>query len=51
MNKLLSIVIPTFNRAHLLEQQLAWLSTVIQGFESECEIIISDKSICININS
>lgn len=43
MNKLLSIVIPTFNRAALLEQQLSWLETAIQGFEAECEIIISDN--------
>ncbi|MBD2439684.1 glycosyltransferase family A protein [Nostoc sp. FACHB-110] len=43
MNKLLTIAIPTFNRAALLEQQLAWLERSIQGFESECEIIISDN--------
>jgi glycosyltransferase involved in cell wall biosynthesis len=27
----------------LLDKQLAWLATAIKGFESECEIIISDN--------
>jgi glycosyltransferase involved in cell wall biosynthesis len=43
MNKLLSIAIPTFNRAVLLDKQLEWLAKAIKGFESECEIIISDN--------
>jgi abequosyltransferase len=43
MNKLLTIAIPTYNRAKLLEQQLTWLAKAIKGFESECEIIISDN--------
>ncbi|MEA5550917.1 glycosyltransferase family 2 protein [Anabaena cylindrica UHCC 0172] len=43
MNKLLTIAIPTYNRAALLDKQLAWLAKSIQGFESECEIIISDN--------
>lgn len=43
MNKLLTINIPTFNRAQLLDKQLAWLSQAIKGFESECEIFISDN--------
>ncbi|MGI8504906.1 MAG: glycosyltransferase family 2 protein [Hassallia sp.] len=43
MNKLLTVAIPTFNRAKLLEQQLSWLAKAIKGFESECEIIISDN--------
>lgn len=43
MNKLLTIAIPTFNRALILERQLAWLAQAIQGFENECEIIISDN--------
>lgn len=41
--KLLTIAIPTYNRAQLLDQQLTWLAQAIQGFESECEIIISDN--------
>jgi glycosyltransferase involved in cell wall biosynthesis len=41
--KLLTIAIPTYNRAELLDQQLAWLAQAIQGFESECEIVISDN--------
>jgi glycosyltransferase involved in cell wall biosynthesis len=43
MIKLLTIAIPTYNRANLLDKQLAWLAKSIQGYESECEIIISDN--------
>jgi len=43
MRKLLTIAIPTFNRANLLDQQLSWLAKVIQGYESECEILVSDN--------
>jgi abequosyltransferase len=43
MNKLLTIAIPTYNRAELLNKQLAWLAKSIKGYESECEIIVSDN--------
>ena len=43
MNKLLSIVIPTYNRASELDRQLTWLWHEIQGFEQECEIFVSDN--------
>ncbi|MBD2629284.1 glycosyltransferase family 2 protein [Trichormus variabilis] len=43
MNKLLTIAIPTYNRAKLLDEQLEWLTQEIKGFESECEILISDN--------
>ncbi|AFY41945.1 glycosyltransferase family 2 protein [Nostoc sp. PCC 7107] len=43
MNKLLTIAIPTYNRAELLNKQLAWLANAIQGFESDCEILVSDN--------
>jgi glycosyltransferase involved in cell wall biosynthesis len=43
MQKLLTIAIPTYNRADLLDKQLAWLFQAIKGFESECEILISDN--------
>ena len=43
MSKLLTISIPTYNRAPLLDRQLAWLARTIKGFESNCEIIISDN--------
>ncbi len=43
MKKLLTIAIPTFNRAKSLDKQLAWLSEAIAGFESDCEIYISDN--------
>jgi abequosyltransferase len=43
MNTLLTIAIPTYNRADLLDKQLAWLAKSIKGYESECEIIVSDN--------
>lgn len=43
MNRLLTIAIPTFNRAELLDRQLAWLAAAIQGFESKCEILVFDN--------
>ncbi len=43
MNKLLTIAIPTFNRANLLDKQLAWLAEAIKGFEADCEILVSDN--------
>jgi glycosyltransferase involved in cell wall biosynthesis len=43
MNKLLTIAIPTYNRADLLDKQLAWLAQAIKGFESDCEILVSDN--------
>jgi glycosyltransferase involved in cell wall biosynthesis len=43
MQKLLTIAIPTYNRAALLDKQLAWLYRSIKGFETECEILVSDN--------
>lgn len=43
MNKLLTIAIPTFNRSTILNQKLAWLAQELKGFESECEIFVSDN--------
>jgi glycosyltransferase involved in cell wall biosynthesis len=43
MDKLLSIVIPTYNRAAGLDRQLEWLAQEIQGYEQDCEIFISDN--------
>ncbi|MBD2024527.1 glycosyltransferase family 2 protein [Leptolyngbya sp. FACHB-711] len=43
MSILLSVCIPTFNRAGELDRQLAWLEEEIKGFESECEVIVSDN--------
>ncbi|MBD2774447.1 glycosyltransferase family 2 protein [Iningainema tapete] len=43
MNKLLTIAIPTYNRAELLDKQLAWLAHALKGFESDCEIFVSDN--------
>lgn len=43
MTRLLTIAIPTYNRAKLLDEQLAWLTQAIKNFESVCEILISDN--------
>ncbi|NMG06928.1 glycosyltransferase family 2 protein [Brasilonema sp. UFV-L1] len=43
MKKLLTIAIPTYNRAQRLDKQLAWVAQAIIGFESECEIFVSDN--------
>ncbi|MFN6514446.1 MAG: glycosyltransferase family 2 protein [Nostoc sp. CreGUA01] len=43
MPKLLTIAIPTYNRAELLDKQLAWLAQAIKGFENDCEILVSDN--------
>ncbi len=43
MEKLLTIAIPTFNRSELLDKQLTWLAQAVKGFESDCEIFISDN--------
>ncbi|MBD2665789.1 hypothetical protein B6N60_02296 [Richelia sinica FACHB-800] len=43
MHKLLTISIPTFNRASFLDKQLTWLAEAIKGYEHECEIFISDN--------
>jgi hypothetical protein len=43
MRKLLTIAIPTYNRAELLDKQLSWLCEAIKGYESDCEILVSDN--------
>jgi glycosyltransferase involved in cell wall biosynthesis len=43
MSKLLTIAIPTYNHAELLDQQLSWLERSIQGFESDCEVLVADN--------
>ncbi|MEJ1240026.1 glycosyltransferase family 2 protein [Chryseolinea sp. T2] len=43
MSKLLTIAIPTYNRAAMLDAQLSWLSTELQGHEHQCEIVVSDN--------
>ncbi|MBC8109189.1 MAG: glycosyltransferase [Anaerolineae bacterium] len=44
MAKLLTIAIPTYNRALKLEKQLAWLDRNIVGVEHQCEVVISDNA-------
>ena len=44
MNSALTIAFPTYNRAALLDRQLAWLSRALAGHEAACEIFISDNS-------
>lgn len=43
MEKLISICIPTFNRAEHLQRQLAWLAQETKDFGDACEIIVSDN--------
>jgi abequosyltransferase len=43
MSKLLTISIPTYNRAQMLDRQLKWIASDIVGYESYCDIIISDN--------
>ena len=43
MKKLLTIAIPTYNRAKLLDKQLTWLAQAVKGFEDEIEIFVSDN--------
>jgi abequosyltransferase len=40
----LTIAFPTFNRAALLDRQLAWLSRALTGHEGDCDILISDNA-------
>jgi abequosyltransferase len=43
MPAVLTIGIPTYNRAPLLEAQLRRLAEAVRGHESQCEVIISDN--------
>ena len=44
MQKLLTVAIPTYNRAERLDRQLAWLERSIAGFEGRCDVILSDNA-------
>jgi abequosyltransferase len=39
----LTIAFPTYNRAALLDRQLAWLARALAGHERDCEILVSDN--------
>lgn len=43
-NRLLTISIPTYNRALLLNDQLAWFAGAVKGNEELCELIVSDNA-------
>src|SRR5690606_1677332 len=43
MSKLLSISIPTFNRADMLLQQLKWLAQEVADFTDDCNIVVHDN--------
>lgn len=43
MSKLLTIALPTYNRAGLLDRQLSWLAEAVDGHEDDCEILLSDN--------
>ena len=40
--RLLTIAIPTYNRAQLLDRQIEWLSQAIRGYEDDCEVLEKD---------
>lgn len=42
-NKILTIAIPTYNRAFFLEQSLERISYQIKGYENEIELLVSDN--------
>jgi abequosyltransferase len=43
MEKLLTVAIPTYNRAPLLDRQLGWFAQAVEGKEQLCELIVSDN--------
>ncbi len=43
MQPLLTIGIPTYNRAKFLQAQLKWLAEAVKGFEEQCEVFVSDN--------
>lgn len=43
MKKLLTVAIPTYNRASLLDKQLDWFAKAVKGHEHHCELIITDN--------
>jgi glycosyltransferase involved in cell wall biosynthesis len=43
MDKLLTISIPTYNRAALLDRQLAWFARAVRGHEASCELVVLDN--------
>jgi len=44
MRPALTVAVPTYNRATLLDQQFAWLSRALPGHEQSCEILVSDNA-------
>jgi glycosyltransferase involved in cell wall biosynthesis len=43
VDRALTIACPTYNRAPLVDRQLAWLARAIDGHEPRCEILVSDN--------
>lgn len=44
MKPALTIAIPTYNRAALLDRQLGWVARAVVGHERQCEILVSDNA-------
>jgi glycosyltransferase involved in cell wall biosynthesis len=44
MSRLLTVAIPTYNRAAQLDRQLGWLHRGLTGLEDACDIIVSDNA-------
>jgi len=43
MSRFLTVSIPTYNRAGMLDAQLTYLSAELEGIEDECDIVVSDN--------
>ncbi len=43
MSKLLTITIPTYNRAEMLDAQFGRILNDIKGFENDCDILVNDN--------
>jgi abequosyltransferase len=39
----LTIAVPTYNRAALLDRQLEWLAAAVRGYEDRLELVVSDN--------
>ena len=44
MPRLLTVAIPSYNRAQKLDRQLTWLDRNLSGFEHEIDVILSDNA-------
>lgn len=43
MERILTVAIPTYNRAALLDRQLLWFAEAVKGREQDCALVVSDN--------